>query len=112
MKDERDHQAIMTANSKIFSTSYGCKAPDGQHIYGDNGRCLMCWRMRDETNQASRVLVIVVSAESAECERVEQLAEILEAQVRGVIKALALFEDRNRRLDALTQPVEMEVYVS
>jgi hypothetical protein len=102
----------MTTNSKIFSTSYGCKAPDGQHIYGDNGRCLMCWRMRDETNQASRVLVILVSAEGSECERVEQLAEILEAQLRGVIKAVALFENRNRDLDAPSKPVEMEVYAS
>jgi hypothetical protein len=102
----------MTTLNKVFSMSYGCKAPDGQHIYGDNGRCLMCWRMRDDTNQASRVLVIVISAESSECERIDQLTEIIEAQVRGVLRTVALIEDGNRRLGPPTKPVEMEVCAS
>jgi len=102
----------MTTNSKIFSMNYGCKTPDGQHIYGTNGRCLICWRTNGDSNEASKVLVIVISAESSECERVEQLTEIVEAQVRGVFKTVTLIDRGNRRLDLPTKPVEMEVYAS
>ena len=97
--------------SKVFSMSYGCKTPDGRHIYGDNGRCLMCWRMEGTTGQASRVLVIMISADDSERERVGRLAEIIEAQVRGVLATMALVECGNRQLDP-TPKLELQVCAS
>jgi hypothetical protein len=106
------HEAVMTTTSNVFAMNYGCKTADGRHIYGTNGRCLVCWRVNDGANQASRVLVIVISAESSQCERVEQLTEIVEAQVRGVFKTVELIENGNARITEPTKAVEMEVHVS
>ena len=102
----------MTTTSKIVSMSQGCRTPDGQHIYGDNERCLICYHMKNGSNRTSRVLVIVISAESSDCQRVDQLTEIIEAQVRGVLKTVELIEDGDRRLGPPPKRVEMEVCAS
>jgi hypothetical protein len=107
-----DHRTASTITNKVISMSYGCKTADGQHIYGDNGRCLICWKMKNDTNQSSRVLVVVISAETSECERVNELAEIVEAQVRAVFKTVALIEGEKRHLNRPTKPLEMEVHAS
>jgi hypothetical protein len=111
VKNASDDMTTPTIASKVFSMSYGCKTRDGRHIFGDNGRCLMCWRMEGTTGQASRVLVIVISADDSERERVDRLAEIVEAQVRGILATMALVERGNRQLDA-TPKMELQVCAS
>jgi hypothetical protein len=67
--------------------------------------------MEGTTGQASRVLVIVISADDSERERVDRLAEIVEAQVRGILATMALVERGNRQLDA-TPKMELQVCAS
>jgi hypothetical protein len=102
----------MTVSNNIISISEGCKSPDGRHICGSNGRCLVCWQIPGASEQASRVLVITISAECSERERVDGLAEIIEAQVHGIFATVALMESVHRHVNAISKPVELEVCVS
>jgi hypothetical protein len=99
----------MPTTSRIVSISNGCKTPDGRHISGDNGRCLICWKLPSAIEEASRVLVITISAEHSERDRVDGLAEIVEAQVRGIFTMVSLIESR---ANATGKPVELEVCAS
>lgn len=107
VKTVPEHEAAPTISTKIISMSYGCKSPDGQHIYGENGRCLICWRMKADT-QTSRVLMLVISAENSEQRRVDELAAIVASQVRGVFNTVALIQRESH--NAAQKPVELEVY--
>ena len=110
VKTVPNHEAAPTISNKLVSVSYGCKSPDGQHIFGENGRCLMCWRMQPDTNQTSRVLMIVISSQNSEQRRVDELAEILESQVRGIFNTVALIQRESH--NPSQKPVELEVYAS
>lgn len=107
VKTVPEHEAAPTISTKIISMSYGCKSPDGQHRYGENGRCLICWRMKADT-QTSRVLMVVISAENSEQRRVDELAAIVASQVRGVFNTVALIQRESH--NAAQKPVELEVY--
>lgn len=82
----------MTISGKIASVSYGCKTPDGEHIYGDHGRCLICWQMKGSIDHASRVLMVVISGEHSDCAHLDRLAEMVEAQVRNVVGTMSLVQ--------------------
>jgi hypothetical protein len=69
-----------------------CKTPDGQHIYGDNGRCLIYWQMNGNSEGVSRVLAIMISGESPDRQQVDRIAEIIEGQVRGIFATVELIE--------------------
>ena len=101
----------MAVSSKITFMNVGCKTPDGGHIYRDSDLCLLCWQPQSTTEQASGVLVITISGEDSEREFIDQLAEIVEAQVRGVFRAVMLIEDRTR-LNTSPQLAELEVCAS
>ena len=101
----------MAVSKKIISVSDGCKTPDGRHIYRDSGHCLLCWQPQSITEQASRVLVITISGEDSERELVHRLAEIVEAQVRGVFGVVMLIEEQNR-VNSTPKLAELEVCAS
>ena len=101
----------MAVSNKILSMSDDCKTPDGRHIYRDSDHCLVCRQQQSTTEQASRVLVITISGEDSERELVDRLAELVEAQVRGVFSAVALIEDRNR-VNPTPKLAELEVCAS
>lgn len=102
----------MTTTNTMVSASYGCKAPDGRHIYGDNGRCLICWQMNGNSDEVSRVMVIVISGEGADREQVNRIAEIIEGQVRGVFTTVALIQDESRQIQSTTNVLDLQVYAS
>jgi hypothetical protein len=101
----------MAVNNEIISMSDGCKTPDGRHIHRDSDHCLLCWQPQSTTKQASRVLVVTISGEDSERELVDRLAEIVEAQVRGVFSVVMLIEDRNR-VTPTPKLAELEVCAS
>ena len=69
----------------------------------------MCWQIPSAIQEASRVLVITISAEDSERDRVDGLAGMVEAQVRGIFTMVSLLE---RRVHATGKPVELEVCAS
>ena len=54
--------------------------------------------------------MIVISSENSEQRRVDQLAEIVESQVRGIFSTVALIQREGH--NPSPKPVELEVYAS